>query len=55
VSPCPGPLIWYEMADDQPGALLECAAADCTYLIVSGSVFDEAHTGTPVMREGLAA
>jgi hypothetical protein len=50
MSPCPGPLIWYDTEDSS--AVLECAA--CGYLIVSGSLFDREHNGTPLLREGLA-
>lgn len=48
--PCEGPLIWYDV--ESGGAVLECV---CGYIIVSGSFNDEAHTQTPIMREGLRA
>lgn len=47
---CAGPLIWY---DAPGGAVLECVC--CGYLIVAGSLLDDAHTDTPLLREGLAA
>lgn len=56
VSACPGPLIWYSVPDndgheDAAGAVLECAT--CPYVIVAGSFNDDAHTDTPLLREGL--
>jgi hypothetical protein len=53
---CPGPLIWRDADSMAPerGAILECAHTDCGYVVITGSVNDEAHSATPVMREGLA-
>lgn len=48
---CEGPLVWFGVLAG--GALLECAC--CGYLVVSGSLFDRAHTSTPLLSEGLAA
>lgn len=55
---CEGPLIWYDVAvptaTGDNHAILECARLDCDYIIVSGSFNDEAHSGTPLLREGMA-
>lgn len=48
---CEGPLIWF---DTEGGAILECAAPTCDYLIVTGNFNDDRHCGTPILREGLA-
>ncbi len=47
---CPGPLVWFDVAD---GALLECHT--CGYVLSTGNFHDDRHSATPVMREGLAA
>lgn len=47
---CAGPLIWFDVEDC--GAILECAT--CEYVIVTGNFHDEAHTETPLLREGMA-
>lgn len=55
-APCPGPLIWFPAGpDDNAGAVLECAAAGCTYLVATGWWNDQAHAETPLLREGLAS
>lgn len=46
---CPGPWIWYPCTD---GAILHCAT--CRDITVTGDFIDQAHTGTPVLMEGLA-
>lgn len=51
--PCPGPLIWYDVAGSPPAAILECYA--CRYLVVTGTLHDDRHAATPIMREGLSA
>jgi hypothetical protein len=53
VDVCPGPLIWRDVAVDSAlGAVLECTA--CDYFIATGSFHDQRHSGTPLVREGLA-
>lgn len=56
--PCPGPLIWYDVegtlcsCHGHTAAILECAC--CGYIVVSGNYHDAAHSGTEMMREGMA-
>ncbi len=50
VVPCPGPLVWFETFDGQE-AVFECT---CGYLATTGNFHDEAHAGTPLMKEGAA-
>lgn len=58
---CDGPLIWYGVEgpliglNEAGGGILECAANQCDYLIVTGSFNDERHSGAPILREGLAS
>ena len=58
---CEGPLIWFDVEgpliglNENGGGILECARPDCDYLIVTGSFNDERHSGTPILREGLAS
>lgn len=56
MTPCEGPLIWLDADTTNPtrGAILECAHPGCGYVVITGSVNDQAHAATPVMREGLA-
>lgn len=45
---CPGPLVWFDVGGDPPAAVLECAS--CSYVIVTGSFNDVAHSETELLR-----
>lgn len=57
---CKGPLVWFDAGhttcpdcgDHSTAAVLECAA--CGYIAMTGNWHDDAHTNTPIMREGYA-
>jgi hypothetical protein len=51
MTPCPGPLVWYDV--EPHDAILECGA--CGYVIVAGNFHDARHAETPLLREGLAS
>ncbi len=55
--PCPGPLVWFDSPGghhpDRPAAILECAS--CTYIVIAPGFHNQAHSQTPLMREGMAA
>lgn len=44
---CAGPLVWFNVGEPPDAAILECAA--CSYVIVTGTFNDEAHTATPLL------
>lgn len=52
---CEGPLIWFECARPEDGAVLECAAQGCDYFIATGWWHRTDHAHTPWMKEGLAS
>lgn len=52
---CPGPLIWRnaDQFDDSQGAVLDCAADGCDYVIVTGQFHEARHASTHIIRERL--
>lgn len=53
---CPGPMLWFNVDDLDPslGAIIECARPACGSITITVSFFDDAHTTTDILREGLA-
>lgn len=58
-SPCPGPLIWYDVdwgtSEDEDGNVYRNIAAvikchKCSYIVTTGNFQDTAHLNTPILR-----